>query len=169
VGAALRAASASRAIPPETRRDPCVPRTFASATRAVFADPDGGYLNRFYDASRGDVILNPFDPRAHTWNICGELTASHDVEQLARSLIPDHDGADKSCRGYARMFGSIRSVTGASLIALDYLTEQTGPPISVRGWVRTGRACCSCLIRPTRSQRCARSSPPGCASQSSRP
>ena len=68
----------------------------ARGDRAVIADPDGGYLNRFYDASRGDVILNPFDPRAHTWNIYGELTATHDVEQLARSLIPDHDGATRA-------------------------------------------------------------------------
>jgi type IV secretory pathway TraG/TraD family ATPase VirD4 len=163
----------------------------ARGDRAVIADPDGGYLARFYDASRGDVILNPFDPRAHTWNIYGELTASHDVEQLARSLIPDHDGADKSWRGYARtfftalarqtneagvrdlnelyrlitcasteelrilttgtpaqpflesgnerMFGSIRSVAGSQLTALDYLAEQKGPPVSVRDWVRTGR------------------------------
>jgi len=159
--------------------------------RAVIADPDGGYVNRFYDPARGDVILNPFDPRAHTWNIYGELTASHDVEQLARSLIPDQEGSDRSWRGYARtfftavarqtndagirdlnelyrlitcasteelrtlttgtpaqpfleggnerMFGSIRSVTGASLTALDYLSTQTGPPVSVRDWVRTGR------------------------------
>jgi hypothetical protein len=159
--------------------------------RAVIADPDGGYLNRFYDPSRGDVILNPFDARAHTWNLYGELNQSHDVEQLARSLIPDHDGADRSWRGYARtfftavarqtfdagirdlaelyrlltsastdelriltqgtpaqpfleggnerMFGSIRSVAGASLTALDYLSTQTGPPVSVRDWVRTGR------------------------------
>ena len=163
----------------------------ARSDRAVIADPDGGYLNRFYDPARGDVILNPFDPRAHTWNLYGELIASHDVEQLARALIPDHDGADKSWRGYARtfftavarqtfdagirdlselyrlltsastdelriltngtpaqpfleggnerMFGSIRSVTGASLTALDYLAEQIGPPVSVRDWVRTGR------------------------------
>ena len=76
----------------------------ARGDRAVIADPDGGYLTRFYDPSRGDVILNPFDPRAHTWNIYGELTASHDVEQLARSLIPDHEGSDKSWRGYARTF-----------------------------------------------------------------
>jgi len=163
----------------------------ARSDRAVIADPDGGYLNRFYDPVRGDVILNPFDARAHTWNLYGELTATHDVEQLARSLIPDHDGADRSWRGYARtyftavarqthdagirdlselyrlltsastdelriltagtpaqpflesgnerMFGSIRSVTGASLTALDYLSTQTGPPLSVRDWVRTGR------------------------------
>ena len=33
----------------------------ARGDRAVIADPDGGYLNRFYDPARGDVILNPFD------------------------------------------------------------------------------------------------------------
>jgi hypothetical protein len=41
--------------------------------------------------------------------------------------------------GNDRMFSSIRSVTGASLTALDYLAEQTGSPASVREWVRTGR------------------------------
>ncbi len=30
-------------------------------------------------------------------------------------------------------------MTGASLTALDYLAEQTGPSVSVRDWVRTGR------------------------------
>jgi len=55
----------------------------ARSDRAVIADPDGGYLNRFYDPVRGDVILNPFDARAHTWNLYGELKATHDVEQHA--------------------------------------------------------------------------------------
>ena len=163
----------------------------ARGDRAVIADPDGGYLKRFYDPKRGDVILNPFDPCAHTWNIYGELTAPHDVEELARSLIPDHEGSDRSWRGYARifvtalarqtfeagvrdlnelyrlitcasaeelrilttgtpaqpflevgnerMFGSIRSVAGSQLTALDYLASQSGPPIAVRDWVRQGR------------------------------
>src|SRR6202035_4885446 len=30
--------------------------------------------------------------------------SSYDVEQLARSLIPDHEGQDRSWRGYARTF-----------------------------------------------------------------
>jgi type IV secretory pathway TraG/TraD family ATPase VirD4 len=161
--------------------------------RAVIADPDGGYLARFYDPARGDVILNPFDTRAHAWSLYGEIEQPHDVEQLARSLIPDHDGADRSWRGYARtflssvtrqtheagirdlaelyrllttastdelrilvagtpaqpfleggnerMFGSIRSVTGAALTALDYLSTQAGaaPGLAVRDWVRQGR------------------------------
>jgi len=38
----------------------------ARGDRAVIADPDGGYLERFYDPVRGDVILNPFDERSAT-------------------------------------------------------------------------------------------------------
>ena len=74
--------------------------------RAVIADPDGGYLRHFYDAMRGDVILNPFEPASVKWNLFGELAEPHDVEQLARSLIPDHEGPDRSWRGYARTFFS---------------------------------------------------------------
>jgi hypothetical protein len=74
--------------------------------RAVIADPDGGYLRRFYDPARGDVILNPFEPRSVTWDLFGEIENDYDVDQLARSLIPDHEGADRSWRGYARTFFS---------------------------------------------------------------
>jgi type IV secretory pathway TraG/TraD family ATPase VirD4 len=76
----------------------------ARGDRAVIADPDGGYLARFYDPSRGDVILNPFDRRSVKWDLFREIDEPYDVEQLARSLIPDHDGADRSWRGYARTF-----------------------------------------------------------------
>jgi len=72
--------------------------------RAVIADPDSGYLRRLYDAKRGDVILNPFEPSAVKWDLFGEITNAYDVEQLARSLIPDHEGADRSWRAYARTF-----------------------------------------------------------------
>jgi Type IV secretion-system coupling protein DNA-binding domain len=78
----------------------------ARGDRAVIADPDGGYLRHFYDASRGDRVLNPFDTRSAKWDLFGEITNDYDVEQLARSLIPDHEGADRSWRGYARTFFS---------------------------------------------------------------
>jgi type IV secretory pathway TraG/TraD family ATPase VirD4 len=74
--------------------------------RAVVADPDGGYVRSFYDGSRGDVILNPFEAASVRWDLFAELTEQHDVEQLARSLIPDHEGPDRSWRGYARTFFS---------------------------------------------------------------
>lgn len=41
--------------------------------RAVIADADGGYLAQFYDPKRGDVILNPFDPRSRRWDLFGEI------------------------------------------------------------------------------------------------
>src|SRR5262249_12680297 len=74
--------------------------------RAVIADPDGGYLRRFYKPQRGDVILNPFDRRSAKWDLFGEISNDYDVDQLARSLIPDHEGQDRSWRGYARTFFS---------------------------------------------------------------
>jgi hypothetical protein len=72
--------------------------------RAVIADPDGGYLANFHDANRGDVILNPFEAGAVKWNLLGEITTDYDVEQLARSLIPDSGGSDGTWSGYARTF-----------------------------------------------------------------
>ncbi len=70
----------------------------------MIADPDYGYVRRFFDPSRGDVILNPFDGEALKWDLFGEITDAYDVEQLARSLIPDQGGADRSWREYARTF-----------------------------------------------------------------
>jgi type IV secretory pathway TraG/TraD family ATPase VirD4 len=168
----------------------------ARGDRAVIADPDGGYLDRFYDENAGDVILNPFDARSNRWDLFAEVEQSYDVEQLARALIPDHDGPDKTWRHYARtfvtavirqlwelgaadtshrsiaelyrlvsiapaeelrilvgntpaqpflesgnerMFGSIRSVTSASLAALEHTAPQNALALSVRQWARGGQ------------------------------
>jgi type IV secretory pathway TraG/TraD family ATPase VirD4 len=72
--------------------------------RAVIADPDAGYMQRFYRPDRGDVVLNPFDRRSVRWDLFAEIKSVYDVDQLARSLIPDHEGPDRSWRGYARTF-----------------------------------------------------------------
>jgi type IV secretory pathway TraG/TraD family ATPase VirD4 len=72
--------------------------------RAVFADPDAGYLARFYDADRGDVILNPFDKRSLKWDIWGELREQYDFPELARSLIPDGVGEERIWRHYGQTF-----------------------------------------------------------------
>jgi type IV secretory pathway TraG/TraD family ATPase VirD4 len=81
-------------------------QALARGDRAVIADPDGGYLRRFYREDRGDVILNPFEERAVQWDLFAEIRNDYDVEQLARSLIPDHQGADRTWPGYARTFFS---------------------------------------------------------------
>jgi type IV secretory pathway TraG/TraD family ATPase VirD4 len=77
----------------------------ARGDRAVFADPDGGYLDRFYNRYRGDIVLNPFEPQSAKWNLFAEIENSFDVEQLASGLIPNCDDASaREWRGYARTF-----------------------------------------------------------------
>jgi type IV secretory pathway TraG/TraD family ATPase VirD4 len=73
--------------------------------RAVITDPDGSYLARFHDPGRGDVILNPFDPRSVRWDPFAEVHEPYDAEQLASSLIPStEDVSGREWRGYARTF-----------------------------------------------------------------
>src|ERR1700733_5439341 len=168
--------------------------------RAVFADPDGGYLGRFYNRYRGDVVLNPFEPNSVKWDVFAELRSSYDVEQLAAGLIPaTEDPSASEWRGYARtflcavvrrslgggvrnvaelwrllttasmeelrpivdgtpaqpfldpdnarMFGSIRSVMGSAIAALEYIQAQRAAPFSVREWVRA-RAAPGALFIP---------------------
>jgi type IV secretory pathway TraG/TraD family ATPase VirD4 len=80
----------------------------ARGDRAVIADPDGSYAKAFYNPQRGDVILNPFDARSARWDLFGEIQAPQDAEQLARSMIPDHDGQDRIWRNYGRtLLGSL--------------------------------------------------------------
>jgi type IV secretory pathway TraG/TraD family ATPase VirD4 len=163
----------------------------ARGDRAVIADPDGGYLTRFHDHSRGDVILNPFDPRSVKWNPFAEIQTPYDVEQLASGLIPaTEDASSREWHAYARtflsavahrchergkgdaeelwrllaiasttelrklvagtpaqpfldadnarMFGSIRSITGSAVAALAYVQAQRSSSFAVRDWVRTG-------------------------------
>jgi type IV secretory pathway TraG/TraD family ATPase VirD4 len=159
--------------------------------RAVIADPDGGYLARFHDPKRGDVILNPFDSRSVKWDLFGEIKNPYDFEQLARSLIPEGTSADPVWQRYAqtflcavmrevhgtgvrdivelyrlltsapleelrvmlkgtpaqpflepgneRMFGSIRSVAGSAVAALDFIQSQRSELLSIRQWIKAGR------------------------------
>jgi type IV secretory pathway TraG/TraD family ATPase VirD4 len=82
--------------------------------RAVIADPDGGYLSKFYTPSRGDVILNPFDARSAKWDVFAELRNPYDVDELAQAFIPDR-GSDPTWTGFARTLFS--AVTRQALTA----------------------------------------------------
>jgi len=102
----------------------------ARGDRAVIADPDGGYLQRFYDPARGDVILNPFDPRSARWDLSAELRDPYDADQLARALIPDAaEGSGREWRAYARTFLSsvLRMAHSQSASAEHAPTSQDSP------------------------------------------
>ncbi|MGH8220097.1 MAG: type IV secretion system DNA-binding domain-containing protein [Steroidobacteraceae bacterium] len=114
----------------------------ARGDRAIVADPDGGYLRRFYDPARGDVILNPWHSDARKWDLFGEMSHDYDIEHLARSLIPDSGGPDRIWCEYARTFLSevmrqaikadirddgelVRIVTRATVKELKQMLEAT--------------------------------------------
>jgi len=80
----------------------------ARGDRALITDPDAGYVARFFERRRGDVVLSPFESGARRWDFFGEITDPYDIDQLALALIPDHEGPDRSWRGYARtLFAAI--------------------------------------------------------------
>lgn len=80
-------------------------RALARGDRVIIADPDGGYCERFFDARRGDAILNPFERKSTSWDLFAEIAEAYDVEQLARSLIPESGtDTDREWRGYARTY-----------------------------------------------------------------
>lgn len=77
----------------------------ARGDRAVIADPDGGYRDRFFSPYRGDVVLNPFEPRSVKWNPFAEINDAYDIDQLSAGLISATDDASSNeWRGYARTF-----------------------------------------------------------------
>jgi type IV secretory pathway TraG/TraD family ATPase VirD4 len=77
----------------------------ARGDRAIFADPDGGYRDRFFERYRGDVVLNPFEPNSVAWDPFSEIIDPYDVEEIVAGLIPrTEDAASNEWRGYARTF-----------------------------------------------------------------
>ena len=54
---------------------------------AIVYDPAREFVKRFYDPSRGDVILNPLDKRCHYWGPADELRSRSEAKALAASLF----------------------------------------------------------------------------------
>ena len=54
---------------------------------AVIYDPAGEFVEKFYNPSRGDVILNPIDARCPYWSPAEELTRRAEAKTLAASLF----------------------------------------------------------------------------------
>jgi type IV secretory pathway TraG/TraD family ATPase VirD4 len=60
---------------------------------AIVFDPDREYLREFYDAARGDIILNPKDQRCPYWAIGEEADDEAEATPIAEGLFPDHPTA----------------------------------------------------------------------------
>ena len=53
---------------------------------AIVYDPACEYIQRFYDAGRGDIVLNPLDTRCPYWGPAHEMESNAEADAIAASL-----------------------------------------------------------------------------------
>jgi len=53
---------------------------------AIIYDPAGEFIQRFYRAGRGDIVLNPLDARSPYWSPSSELKTPAEARTIAASL-----------------------------------------------------------------------------------
>ncbi len=53
---------------------------------AIIYDPACEFVQRFYDARRGDIVLNPLDARCPYWSPSDELVRTSEAKTIAASL-----------------------------------------------------------------------------------
>jgi hypothetical protein len=99
---------------------------------AIVYDIETEYVQEFYDAGRGDVILNPLDGRAPHWNPWLELRPGQpfdsDCEALAGSLIRGGDPRGEFFRASARtLFKVLLRKAKTIKQLLDYVTMDIAP------------------------------------------
>jgi RecA/RadA recombinase len=58
----------------------------ARGESAIIYDPACEYIQRFYDADRGDIVLNPLDARCPYWGPSEELRRKAEAKAIAASL-----------------------------------------------------------------------------------
>ncbi|MBT4922422.1 MAG: type IV secretion system DNA-binding domain-containing protein [Rickettsiales bacterium] len=73
-----------------------------SNDKAIIYDFMGVYTERFYDVSRGDVILNPLDGRSPNWSLVNECSKPSDFDSIAKAFIPDKHSGDPFWENAAR-------------------------------------------------------------------
>ena len=61
----------------------------ARGETALVFDPAGEFIAYYFDPSRGDIILNPFDARGAYHNFFDEIRHPADAERIARYLITE--------------------------------------------------------------------------------
>lgn len=70
--------------------------------KAIIYDYMGVYTERFYDPSKGDIILNPLDGRSPNWSLVNECTKPSDFDSIAKAFIPDKHSGDPFWENAAR-------------------------------------------------------------------
>ena len=54
---------------------------------AIIIDQTGEMIAKYYNQSRGDIIFNPFDKRAKSWDFWSDCNSSEELERFAKILF----------------------------------------------------------------------------------
>jgi hypothetical protein len=74
----------------------CLRQIRGRCDSAIVYDPACEYIQRFYDASRGDIVLNPLDARCPYWGPAQEMESNAEADAIAASLYqPKTDKVDE--------------------------------------------------------------------------
>ncbi|HTY85773.1 MAG TPA: type IV secretion system DNA-binding domain-containing protein [Silvibacterium sp.] len=74
----------------------CLRQIRGRGDSAIVYDPAYEYIQRFYDASRGDIVLNPLDARCPYWGPAQEMESNAEADAIAASLYqPKTDKTDE--------------------------------------------------------------------------
>jgi type IV secretory pathway TraG/TraD family ATPase VirD4 len=74
----------------------CLRQIRGRGDSAIVYDPACEYIQRFYDASRGDIVLNPLDARCPYWGPAQEMESNAEADAIAASLYqPKTDNVDE--------------------------------------------------------------------------
>jgi hypothetical protein len=68
----------------------------AAGQRVIVVDSGADMATRYYDAARGDVIINPLDARCARWSPLAEIRNIADCLAISRSICPTGEGSDKT-------------------------------------------------------------------------
>ena len=56
--------------------------------KVLVVDTTGDMISKYYDESRGDIILNPFDARSASWDMVSECVHDYEFDDLSKAIIP---------------------------------------------------------------------------------
>ena len=62
--------------------------------KAIIVDVKGDYIEHFYRANKGDIILNPLDSRGKNWSVFHETSPLKGFSTIAKSLLPKESKGD---------------------------------------------------------------------------
>jgi type IV secretory pathway TraG/TraD family ATPase VirD4 len=68
----------------------------------ICADVNAEMLGRFFDETRGDILLSPLDSRTANWSPLTEIFGTYDADRIAKSIIPDGDGSSAEWNHYSQ-------------------------------------------------------------------